>query len=202
MAYDTTGAVDEKKPVMESPYQAGNRSEYNYGLMGRMDSEGNNQRGLASPSPTTSPSSSIGLNGQSNAGPAGLDLTGWNNKMSPELQSIIDKVTASSTGPAKRNALVNLAGTIGGIQSHREAEIGQMKQLGITGSQAMERTKLSETGAMERTKLQLIPSMMEQKRKDLPYPGGIGTTPTTVPSTGNKNWWDTDEHLSNPLIYH
>jgi hypothetical protein len=126
-----------------------------------------------------------------------LDYEGTTNEfkpnlVSPELQSIIDKVTSSSSMSSRqRSDVAGLAGVVGGLQRNRETEGGLAARLGITGTQKMAETKLSDTGATERANIVTTPGIMQQKRANQTIGvGGIGTPPPAPPSEPDKNWWE------------
>lgn len=108
-----------------------------------------------------------------------LDYEGTTNEFKdnrlipPELQSIIDKITSSSSSisPRQRTDLTHLAGTIGGLQQQRQTETGQMARLGITGAQDITKLGITDVGSTERQKIVSAPGIMQQTRANLPVPG-------------------------------
>ena len=102
--------------------------------------------------------------------------------VSPELQSLIDKVSGSFSGISRGRAATLQAG----LGEKAMGIVGGIQQQGVQDAAALEKTKLGEAGALERTNIGIQPAMMEQKRKSTLFPtgsniGGIGgeTTPTT-----------------------
>lgn len=71
--------------------------------------------------------------------------------ISPELQSIIDKVTSSSSSisPRQRSDIAGLAHVVGGIEQQKRTEEGLTKRLGITGAQEMAKLGITEKGLTE-----------------------------------------------------
>jgi hypothetical protein len=137
-----------------------------------------------------------------------LDYEGTTNEfkerqsvISPELQSIIDKVSGMSVSPGRKiQALTTLGGMVGGLEERRRTEAGQMARLGITGEQEMAKTKLTEAGALQRTNITTAPAIAEQKRKNQLFGsltfGGVGLTGTA--GTGGL-WYDMFK--DNPITF-
>lgn len=132
---------------MASPFE-GMRGEDTFGLMGRLDTEGNNDRGVASPSPAPTM-----------ATPA-APSQGVIPLVPSELQGIIDEIKGISVSPGRKiRALTSVAGVVGGLEQTRQTLAQRNLQLGV-----------GEAGATERAKIGITPQMEELKRKNTLMP--------------------------------
>jgi hypothetical protein len=147
-----------------------------------------NDRGLGVPAPPVAPSVEstgrygVGANGQSNWGPGGIDLSGWNNRLSPALQSVLNKIMGSSTSPNQRDTLANVFGSVARMEEQGMRGGQTLAEQGMKGQATLAERTLAETGAdrrlgmtipaeLKKTTVATEPHMITAKAATTPIPG-------------------------------
>lgn len=151
-------------------------------------------RGLGTPTPRTD----VGITppGSAQGDYAAGTLPGRNapSLIPPELQSIIDKVTGSSVSEGRKvAALASLGGTVGGLHQQRMTEAGQMRRLGVTGAQELEKTKIMQAGGIEQQKIATAPGMGQLNLAKKAVPSYLQNLITKNLGVGGKGETETGE---------